>query len=403
MATSLRQWWRRAAAALKDRRSLLLARLRPRRSGSSSSWHHHHHRELEAAVIRATSHEDRWMDYRSAARVFAWARASPSSSLRPAMAALARRARRTRCWVVALKALMVAHGLLLRSGGGLAPRDGLAVVPFELAGFRDRSSSSSKSHAFSAFVRAYFRFLDYRSSLFSDDGDDGQYSDDYLMATQLDRIAKRQVMLDLLLQIRPYGDGMEVPLVLEAMDCALVEIFQVYGEICTGIARFLVSGVSGPPAKPPIRKAAAAVALKVLWRAAEQSAQLSSYFELCQRIGVVNARKLPAAFVRLKDDDVRALERILMGDAQEDDAAGDRRAEGEETVALDDVKDAAARPAPTTIATTVVTTEWVAFEEEKLSDGGIKEQAGNHWNGSSGTLSSPRRRWTSGRSGKSGT
>ena len=162
MTSSVRQWWRRAAAALKDRRSLLLARLRPRRAGSSSSWHH---RELEAAVIRATSHEDRWMDYRRAARVYAWARSSPSF-LRPVMWALARRARRTRCWVVALKSLMVAHGILLRSG--LAPRAArTGRVPFELTDFRDRSSYSSssaaRSLAFSAFVRAYFRFLDYRS------------------------------------------------------------------------------------------------------------------------------------------------------------------------------------------------------------------------------------------------
>ncbi|PAN12706.1 hypothetical protein PAHAL_2G285200 [Panicum hallii] len=377
MMTSVRQWWRRAAAALKDRRSLLLVRLRPRRPGPWA-WHH---RELEAAVIRATSHEDRWMDYGSAARVFAWARTSPSS-LRPAMWALARRARRTRCWVVALKALMVAHGLLLRSG--LAPpaaRNGR--VPFELADFRDRSSSSSsaRSQAFSAFVRAYFRFLDYRS-LFAaqedtDDGVDAECSG-YQM-TLLDRIAKRQFLLELLLQIRPYADGMEVPLILEAMDCALVEIFQVFGEISTGIARFLVSGVTGP-AKPPLRKAATAAGVKMLWRAAEQSAQLSSYFELCRGLGVVNARKLPAAFVGLKDDDVRHLEGILMGDAQDD---GSDEAEVEGTAPADVTKDAAG--SASTI-TTVVTTEWVAFEEEKSSTGavtcggGSTGHVGNHWN-----------------------
>ncbi|RLN36167.1 putative clathrin assembly protein [Panicum miliaceum] len=308
------------------------------------------------------------MDYGSAARVFAWARTSPSS-LRPAMWALARRARRTRCWVVALKALMVGHGLLLRSG--LAPPAARAGrVPFELAEFRDRSSSSSsaRSQAFSAFVRAYFRFLDYRS-LFAaqedtDDCVDAECS--CYQMTLLDRIAKRQFLLELLLQIRPYADGMEVPLVLEAMDCALVEIFQVYGEISTGIARFLVSGVPGP-AKPPLRKAAAAAGVKMLWRAAEQSAQLSSYFDLCRGLGVVNARKLPAAFVRLKDDDVRHLERILMGDAQ-DDASDEAEVEGTATI------------------TTVVTTEWVAFEEEKSSAGavacgvGSKGHAGNHWN-----------------------
>ncbi|CAL5088074.1 unnamed protein product [Urochloa decumbens] len=369
---SVRQWWRRAAAALKDRRSLLLARLRPRRG--AGSWQL---RELEAAVIRATSHEDRWMDYRSAARVFAWARASPSS-LRPAMWALARRARRTRCWAVALKSLMVAHGLLLRSG--VAPHAARAGrVPFELADFRDRSSSL----AFSAFVRAYFRFLDYRSLFAAQEEEEEDTDGDYQTA-QLDRIAKRQYLLELLLQIRPYGDGMEVPLVLEAMDCALVEVFQVYGEICTGIARFLVSGVPGP-AKPPVSKAAAAAGVKVLWRAAEQSARLASYFELCRGLGVVNARRLgPAAFVGLKDDDVRNLERILMVDARED-KAGDEAVAAQGTAPAD-VEDAAGS-APA--ITTVVTTEWVAFDndEEKpcaavVACGGVSKEhaAGNHWN-----------------------
>jgi hypothetical protein len=337
------------------------------------------------AVIRATSHEDRWMDYGSAARVFAWARTSPSS-LRPAMWALACRARRTRCWVVALKALMVAHGLLLRSG--LAPPAARAGrVPFELADFRDRSSSSSpaRSQAFSALVRAYFRFLDYRSLFAAQEDTDGGGVDaeccsGYQMAL-LDRIAKRQFLLELLLHIRPYADGMEVPLVLEAMDCALVDIFQVYGEISTGIARFLVSGIPGP-ARPPLRKAAAAAGVKVLWRAAEQSAQLSSYFDLCRGLGVVNARKLPAAFVRLKDDDVRHLERILMGDAQ-DDASDEAEVEG--TAPADVTKDAAGSAST---MTTLVTTEWVAFEEDKSSAGagaitcgvGSEGYVGNHWN-----------------------
>ncbi|XP_062198771.1 putative clathrin assembly protein At1g25240 [Phragmites australis] len=368
---SVRQWWRRAAAALKDRRSLLLARVRPRRAGS---WHK---RELEAAVIRATSHEDRGMDYRSAARVFAWARTSPSF-LRPVMWALARRARRTRCWVVALKALMIAHGLLLRSG--LAPPAASAGrVPFELADFRDRSSSRVKSVAFSAFVRAYFRFLDYRSLFAAQediDGDDTGCSSDYQTAW-LDRIAKQQFLLELLLQIRPYGDGIEVALVLEAMDCALIEIFRVYGQICTGIARFLVSGVPGP-AKPWMRKAVAAAVVRMLWRAAEQSAQLASYFELCRGLGVVNARRVPAAFVRVTNEDVRALERILMGDAQ-DETKDDEQGEKSAPV---DVKGTGSA----STITAAVATEWVAFDEEKPIAGagacsaGSEGRVASHWN-----------------------
>lgn len=344
---------------MKDRRSLLLVRVQLRRA-----WHH---RELEAAVIRATSHEDRWMDYRSAARVFAWARTSPSF-VRPIMWALARRARRTRCWVVALKALMIAHGLLLRSGLAL-PAARAGRVPFELADFRDRSSPPAKSLAFSAFVRAYFRFLDYRSLFAAQEDIDSDDAD--ADGARLDRITKLQFLLELLLQIRPYGDSMEVPLVLEAMDCALIEIFQVYRKICTGVARFLV-GVPGP-AKPRLGKAAAAAGIKVLWRAAEQSAQLSSYFELCRGLGVVNARRLPA-FGRVREEDVQDLERLLMGDANNDANEED----GETTEESDAAKDTAGLAA----SSTVVTREWVAFDEDKAGAGagGWEGRLGGHWN-----------------------
>ncbi|KAF0899891.1 hypothetical protein E2562_025131 [Oryza meyeriana var. granulata] len=231
---------------MKDRRSLLLVRVRPR-----GAWHH---RELEAAVIRATSHEDRWVDYRRAGRVFRWAGTSPALSP-PIMWALARRARLTRCWAMALKALME-----------------------------------------------------------DIDGDDSDHC-----TVRLDRRTKLHYLLELLLQIRPYVYGMEVPLVLEAMDCALIEIFQVYSGICTGVARFLV-GAPGPT-RPRPRKSTATAGIKVLWRAAEQRAQLSSYFELCRSLGVVNARRLPA-FERLSDEDVRNLERLLRRDADEEVVEG---------------------------------------------------------------------------------
>ncbi|CAD6341615.1 unnamed protein product [Miscanthus lutarioriparius] len=117
--TTARQWWQRATAAVKDRRSLYLTRvaaLRPRPAAAAAVLRSP---ELESAVIRATSHDERSVDYGSAARVLALARASPPA-LQPLMWALARRAGRTRCWAVALKALMLAHGLLLRSDA--APR-----------------------------------------------------------------------------------------------------------------------------------------------------------------------------------------------------------------------------------------------------------------------------------------
>lgn len=351
--TTARKWWRRAAAAVKDRRSLYLTRvvaLRPSTGPVIRSA------ELEAAVIRATSHDERAVDYRGAARVFALARASPPD-MQPLMFALARRAGRTRCWAVALKALMLAHGLLLRSD--LAPRaERLGRVPFDLADFRDRSAASSNSSGFSAFVRAYFRFLDTRS-LFAAQEIGGANDDDDEDA-RLDRVSKRQHLLELLMQIRPYGDGMEQNLVLEAMDCVVIEIFEVYSQVCTGIARFLVSVLGSAPTTPRpragetvemARRRRGVQGMRVLRKAAEQSAQLSSYFELCRSLGVLNAAEFPAV-ERVPDDDIRDLEKLIMAHAEDSSKLEDNEAKA--LVAMEKASVA---------SNTVVTREWVVFDE----------------------------------------
>ena len=364
--TTARQWWRRAAAAFKDRRSLYLTRvaaLRPRTAAAAAAALRSP--ELEAAVIRATSHDERSVDQGSAARVLALARASPPA-LKPLMWALARRAGRTRCWAVALKALMLAHGLLLRSD--VAPRAArLGRVPFDLADFRDRSSSPSKSSGFSAFVRAYFRFLDTRS-LFAaqelDDDDDAGGSDGE--DARLDRVTKQQHLLDLLMQIRPYGDGMEKGLILEAMDCVVIEIFEVYSQICTGIARFLVAVLGSAPTTPRQRPGETLAAarrrrgvqgMRVLRKAAEQSAQLSSYFDLCRGLGVLNAAEFPAV-ERVPDDDIRDLEKIIMSHVVEESGKEEEEEEKETKALVVAVEET--RPA----SETVVTKEWVVFDDD---------------------------------------
>ncbi|KAF0899889.1 hypothetical protein E2562_025129 [Oryza meyeriana var. granulata] len=375
--TTARQWWRRAAAAAKDRRSLYLTRvaaLRPATTAVAAL----RNAELEAAVIRATSHDERSVDYRSAARVFALARASPAA-LQPLMWALARRAGRTRCWAVALKALMLAHGLLLRSD--LAPRAArLGRVPFDLADFRDRSSSPAKTSGFSAFVRAYFHFLDTRSLFAAQDMDaaNNNGTDDDEDAG-LDGVSRLQHLLDLLMQIRPYGDGMEQGLVLEAMDCVVIEIFEVYSQICTGIARFLVGVLGSAPTTPRPRPGETVAAarrrrgvqgMRVLRKASEQSAQLTSYFELCRSLGVLNAAEFPAV-ERVPDDDIRDLEKLIMSHVED----GGKEKVNEEKKALVAVED-------TGVASkTVVTKEWVVFDDDVDSAGGSRQgDFGNYVN-----------------------
>ena len=106
---SARDWWRRVTAAVKDKHSVYMAMVSLSRRGGQHRSH-----DMEAAVIRATSHSERYIDYKNAGRVFAWARTSPSF-MSPLMWAIARRAECTRSWPVALKCLLLAHGLLLIS------------------------------------------------------------------------------------------------------------------------------------------------------------------------------------------------------------------------------------------------------------------------------------------------
>ncbi|KAG2321913.1 hypothetical protein Bca52824_015126 [Brassica carinata] len=60
---------KRAAAAIKDRKSLLAVGFSKRTS--------HHNLDLEAAIIKATSHDSSSVDYSNAHRVYKWIRSFP--------------------------------------------------------------------------------------------------------------------------------------------------------------------------------------------------------------------------------------------------------------------------------------------------------------------------------------
>jgi hypothetical protein len=79
--------WRRASGALKDQNSLLAISL------SRQTWYRNS--DLEAAIIKATSHDESYVDYRNAQRVFTWIRTSPVS-LKPLIWALTTRMEKTR-------------------------------------------------------------------------------------------------------------------------------------------------------------------------------------------------------------------------------------------------------------------------------------------------------------------
>lgn len=361
------------AAAVKDKRSIYMAMVAM--SVSPSSRRGLRSPDMEAAVIRATSHSERSVDYKNAGRVFAWARASPAFML-PLMRSIARRAERTRSWPVALKALLLAHGLLLIHS--TSSSNGRLI--FDLSDFRDRANDS---WGFTAFVRAYFQFLDNRGILLSSAAKDSENGD-----CNMDQVIKLQTLLDLLMQIRPYADGMNMGLILEAMDCAVIEIFDVYSGICTGIASFLVdvlgTGSSSSMAKETgeERRRRGLKAISVLRRASEQSVQLTNYFKVCKELGVLNATEFPPVD-RIPDEDIMELERFVLSGAIPQQHKGGGGGGAEETEMEEgegegesEMKMVVAETVPVskelirvdeeeiTVSETVISEDWVVFEDE---------------------------------------
>ncbi|CAH9095914.1 unnamed protein product [Cuscuta epithymum] len=331
--------WNRAAGALKDKNSVLVASL-SRRTALRNP-------EVEAAVIRATSHDDSFFDYESVEKVYRWIRLSPNV-FKPLIWAISRRMEKTRNWVVALKGLMLMHGVFCSKIPAVRR---IGRLPFDLSNFRDGSSLSGKMWAHNEFIRAYFAFLDQKSALIFLDAQQPTVSSPPLIQV-LEMLQKMQDLLDKTLKIRPSSPGSVVPLVIEAMDCVVVEIFDIHIRIRTGIAKSL----------PMIRAAGkeeAERALKIAARVRFQSQEVDDYFDLCNELGVTNAAKPPTANPISKDQ-IQELEDIINGAVT---VAGD--CSPAETVVKED-----SPLIPATKEThcpTIITDRWETFGEDSDS------------------------------------
>ncbi|XP_010551235.1 PREDICTED: putative clathrin assembly protein At1g25240 [Tarenaya hassleriana] len=331
--------WKRAAAALKDRKSLLTASL-TRRSTVQNP-------DLETAVIHATNHDDSSVDYKNAHRVYKWIRASPAN-LRPLVHVLSCRVDRSRSWVVALKSLMLIHGVLCCKVPSLSE---IRRLPFDLSAFSDGHSRPSKTWGFNAFVRAYYAFLDQYSFFLSEQIQRHRENrklgqkDSSSLSQDLEQIQKFQSLLDILLQIRPMGENMRRTLILEAMDCVVIEITDIYGRICSSISKILVK------IHQRATKSEAATALKIVQKAMSQGEELALYFEFCKEFGVSNAHKIPQ-FVRIPEEEIQTIERIINGAEEKP-----KKEEPEEEKAIILVEK---QPE----LQTIITDKWEVFEEE---------------------------------------
>ncbi|MBA0669562.1 hypothetical protein Goklo_025112, partial [Gossypium klotzschianum] len=331
--------WKKVTGIIKDKNSIVWANF----SGKSSF----RNPDLETSIIKATSHDEYHIDKRNAQIVFSWIRASPIS-LRPLVWALSRRMEKTRSWVVAVKGLMLMHGVFYCKVPAV---EKMGRLPFDLSSFTDGDTTSGKTWGFNAFVREYYAFLDQRALVLSEK-DNRKADDRSPMAQQLSKLQKLQSLLDMLLQVKPRAENMKLPLILEAMDCIIIEIYDVYSRICAEITKVLLNIYS-------VKKPEAATALKVLQKAMTQGEELSSFFDSCKEFGDMNANEFPTV-AQIPKEEVEELERIVNGASDMtmttyEDSIGDYSIEeNDETAAIVEHKEA---------LKTVITDKWVVFDE----------------------------------------
>ncbi|KAB8643109.1 hypothetical protein FH972_026105 [Carpinus fangiana] len=345
--------WKRAAGALKDRNSIWMASISRRTP--------YRNPDLEALVIKATSHDESFVDYKNAQRVFQWVRTS-AIYLKPLMRALSMRMEKTRSWVVALKGLMLMHGVFHCKTPAVQM---IGRLPFDLSNFSDGHSKMGKTWGYNVFIRAYFLFLDQKSAFLGSEmkllkGRIGLTEEPF--TEELTRLQKWQSLLDVLLQIKPQTEDMIVTLILEAMECVVVEIFEVYSKICSGIAQALLQvyevGV----------KDEAEMALIVLQKARVQGEELNMYFDFCRDIGVINASEFPI-IEHIPDEDIRDLEQIINGEfnGKSLDSNGihpeDRAIVLKESGAIVEGRESKS------VLETIITEKWEVFEEDLKANG----------------------------------
>ncbi|WOK99901.1 clathrin assembly protein [Canna indica] len=148
--------WRKAYGALKDTTTVGLAKV-------NSEF-----KDVDVAVIKATSHDERPPKERQVRKVLAAAsRNIPRTDVAYCVRALARRLAKTRNWVVALKTLIVIHRIL-REGDSIF-REELLYYSYQahlldITNFKD--DSSPLAWDCSAWVRTYALYLEERLQCF---------------------------------------------------------------------------------------------------------------------------------------------------------------------------------------------------------------------------------------------
>ncbi|KAF7827542.1 putative clathrin assembly protein [Senna tora] len=335
--------WKRATGAIKDKNSIWVAKLSPQTTFRRP--------DLEAVIIKATSHDEHRIDYKNVQKVIQSAGASPAY-LKPLVWSLSRRMEKTQSWAVALKGLMLMHGILCCKTPSMMQR--VDSLPFDLSNFSDAHLPPKKVWGYNTFIRAYFAYLDQRSAFVSSEyikrSKQSKEIEESLME-ELEKLQKIQSLIDIILQIKPQNEHMNTAgLILEAMDCVIIELFDLYSKFRDGISQILLrihDNMDG--------KVEAIIGLNVLQKASIQEEELSHYFALCKEIGIINASQCPQ-IEGISEENVQNLQRIVAnGDYTDGNAKGLKVTDYEEkAIVVRDNKDTLSKNG----LETVITEKW---------------------------------------------
>ena len=363
---------RKAIGAVKDQTSISLAKV----AGNIAP-------DLEVLVVKATTHDEDPADEKYIREIVNLTRYS-RGYVSACVATVSKRLSKTRDWIVALKALMLVHRILVDGHPSFeeeivyATRRGMRVL--NMADFRDEAHSNSWDHA--GFVRLYALYLDEKVESVVYDrkskGGNGRFDENDVdefgngfgiprrsksygdlsessmgkeqrreAATPMREMRPERVLeklnqllriLDRILACRPAGAAKSSRLVIVALYQIVKESFRTYVEICEAL-RVLLDRFTEMEYGDCVKT------FDVYVGAAKMIDELASFYGWCKEVGIARSSEYPEV-QRITDKLLGTLEGFLKEMANRPKNVEEKRPIKEEEEPVQDMNEMKALPAP---------------------------------------------------------
>lgn len=280
---------RKAIGAMKDQTTISIAKV----AGNMSP-------ELDVLVVKATSHDENPADDRYIREIVNLCSNYSNGYVSACVFTISKRLSKTRDWMVALKALIVVHRVLIDGHPSFgeeivyATRKGMRVL--DLSGFRDEAHSNSWDH--SSFLRFYALYLDELiENLVLEKrvkGVDESYYRSRRQSPWRSMRPKRVVeelnqllqLLDRVLACRPAGMAKSSRLVITALNLVIKESFGLYIEICDALG-VLLDHFKEMEYGDCLR------AFDICANAAKNIDELVEFYAWCKDVGIAGSSEYP--------------------------------------------------------------------------------------------------------------